>query len=133
METTENTIAAVSGGTPTVLGASAVLGLSWRPLTELGDVRVKVLHRSGDCVAGLLRLEPGSTERLHTHADAHHHAWVVQGEATIAGRRVRAGSYVYVPAGAPHAITDAGPEGCEVFYLFQPEPAVTTAALRSPN
>ncbi len=125
MTTTESSIASVSGAVPIVLGPSAIDGLGWKPLTELGNVRVKVLHRSGDCVAGLLRLEPGSAERLHTHIAAHHHAWVLQGEATIAGTRVRAGSYFHVPAGAQHAITGAGPEGCEIFYLFQPGSEVT--------
>src|SRR5487761_2743351 len=46
MTTTESSIASVSGAVPIVLGPSAIDGLGWKPLTELGNVRVKVLHRS---------------------------------------------------------------------------------------
>lgn len=121
MTTTAGPVVTPGDPAPVVLGHSAIDGLAWRPLTELGDVRVKVLLSSGDCVAGILRLEPGATERGHAHGTAHHHGWVLQGEATIAGTRIHPGTYFHVPAGAQHALTDAGPEGCEIFYLFQPD------------
>lgn len=104
---------------PLVLGRSSIDGLAWRPLGHLGDVRTKVLMQAPDGLAGLLHLEPGSAEKIHVHADAHHHGWVVRGAAVVGGVPVRAGSYFHIPAGAEHAITDVGPEGCEVFYVYQ--------------
>jgi quercetin dioxygenase-like cupin family protein len=103
-----------------VLGRSSIDGLAWRPLSDLGDARAKVLLKTSDCVAGLLRLEPGTSEKVHVHADAHHHGWVLHGEARVAGIPIRAGSYFHIPAGASHAITEVGPAGCEVFYVYQP-------------
>lgn len=102
-----------------VLGPRDVGVLPWEPLRGMGDVRHKVLWRSGDSVAGLLRVEPGANEVGHTHATAHHHAWVLSGSAQVAGIPVEEGSYVHVPAGVQHAITDAGPDGCTLFYLYQ--------------
>ena len=120
MSTTAGASVSRSAPSPVVLGQSSIGGLAWRPLNDLGDVRSKVLMKSRDCVAGLLRLESGTSEHAHVHADAHHHGWVVQGEAKVAGYPVREGSYFHIPAGAEHAITDVGPHGCEVFYVYQP-------------
>ncbi len=134
------TVTVVPAGhpTPVVLGHSAIDALPWQPRPGLGEVRVKELLRSGDCLAGLLRLEPGAGERAHSHSGAHHHVWVLQGEAQVAGIRVHPGAYIHVPAGVEHAITDAGPQGCEVFYVYQPEYPVTrprhwTEALAGPR
>lgn len=115
------------GGAPAVtahqeafaLGPRDVGALPWEPLRGMGDVRHKVLWRSGDSVAGLLRVEPGASEVGHTHTTAHHHAWVLEGSARVAGIPVEKGAYVHVPAGVRHAITDTGPDGCTLFYLFQ--------------
>src|SRR3569833_1515540 len=84
---------------PVVLGHSAIDVLAWQPRPGLGEVRVKELLHSGDCMAGLLRLEAGAGEREHSHSAAQHHMWVLRGEATVAGVRLSAGAYVHVPAG----------------------------------
>jgi quercetin dioxygenase-like cupin family protein len=104
---------------PKALDAALVESLSWQPLARLGAAQVKTLLRTPDSVAGLLRLEPGTSENTHVHADAHHHGWVVRGEATVAGTELTAGSYFHIPAGVRHAVTDVGPEGCEIFFVYQ--------------
>ncbi len=108
-----------------VLDATAVEALEWRPLRGQPDAKHKVLWQSGQMVVGLLRLDPGAGEPGHAHPDADHHVWVVQGTARIGGHLLASGSYVYVPAGTDHEISEAGPEGCTLFYTFRPhgEPA----------
>ncbi len=105
---------------PHALDAALVESLSWQPLARLGRAaQVKTLLRTPDSVAGLLRLEPGTSENEHVHADAHHHGWVLRGEATVAGTTITAGSYFHIPAGVRHAVTDVGPDGCELFFVYQ--------------
>ena len=105
---------------PHALDAALVESLSWQPLARLGrEAEVKTLLRTPDSVAGLLRLEPGASENVHVHADAHHHGWVLRGDATVAGTAVAAGSYFHIPAGVRHAVTDVGADGCEIFFVYQ--------------
>lgn len=104
---------------PGVLDAALVESLSWQPLARLGAAHVKTLIRMPDSVAGLLRLEPGTSENVHVHADAHHHGWVLSGEAAVAGTAISAGSYFHIPAGVEHAVTDVGAQGCEIFFVYQ--------------
>lgn len=102
-----------------MLAANEVDALEW---TQLGDdpgVTYKVLWKSGSAVMGLLRFEPGGVEPEHTHQAAHHHLWVTQGEATIMGRPVGAGSYFYIPPGTAHGVDGVGPDGCTVFYSYR--------------
>ncbi|HSP38891.1 MAG TPA: cupin domain-containing protein [Frankiaceae bacterium] len=104
---------------PHVLGTAVVESLSWQPLARLGAAQVKTLMQTSDSVAGLLRLDPGTTENAHVHADAHHHGWVLRGSATVGGAEISTGSYFHIPAGVRHAISDVGPDGCELFFVYQ--------------
>jgi oxalate decarboxylase/phosphoglucose isomerase-like protein (cupin superfamily) len=108
-----------SAPAPDVLDADRVESLPWEPLPRLGAAQAKTLMRMPDSVAGLLRLDPGTTETAHVHVDAHHHGWVLRGEAKVGGVELQAGSYFHIPAGVRHAIVDAGPEGCELFFVYQ--------------
>ena len=38
----------------------------------------------------------------------------------MVGKRVDAGSYVYIPPGVAHAVDDVGPDGVEFFYTYRP-------------
>ena len=104
---------------PSVLGTALVESLSWQPLPRLGAAQVKTLMRTSDSVAGLLRLDPGTTETAHVHVDAHHHGWVLRGDAKVGDVDLHAGSYFHIPAGVRHAIIDVGPEGCELFFVYE--------------
>src|SRR5512143_1692915 len=95
-----------------VLASAAVDRVPWGLLRGLAGVHQKVLWRSGDVVIGLIRVDPGASEPGHVHYSAHHHIWIVAGEGTMMGQRVGAGSYLYVPPGVQHDVTDVGPEGC---------------------
>ena len=104
-----------------VLDAAAIDGLPWEPLPGL-DVVHKVLWRSGDSMAGLMRLEPGQAIESHAHRRAHHHVWIVEGTCSIGGRPVAASTYAHVPAGEDHAIADVGADGCSFLYLYRQDP-----------
>jgi quercetin dioxygenase-like cupin family protein len=103
-----------------VLSAQEVDSTPWKPLGDTPGVTHKLLWRSGDVVLGLMRLEPGAENPAHVHQGAHHHILVTQGSATMIGRSLEAGSYVYVPPGIPHEVVDVGPQGCTFFYTYRP-------------
>lgn len=103
-----------------VLRSQDVDELPWEPLKDLDGVSCKVLWRSGDTAVGLIRVEAGAEKPAHVHYGAHHHIWVVAGSATMVGRPLTAGSYVYVPPGVQHEVTDVGADGCTFLYTFRP-------------
>lgn len=119
-------------GTLVLLTAAEVQGRRWKPLGDEPGVTHTVLWRSGDVVIGAIRLEPGAENPEHVHQAAHHQFFVVQGEANVAGKRLDAGSYAHIPPGAPHGVSDVGPEGCLLFYSYRPlemAPAATDSPL----
>jgi ChrR Cupin-like domain len=97
--------------------------LPWRPVPHCPGVVAKDLWRSGDLHDALISYEPGTETPGRPHPGAHHHIWVISGSASIAGRRIAAGSYVYVPPGTAHPITDAGSDGCLLLQMHRPVPA----------
>ncbi|MDQ1248057.1 MAG: hypothetical protein QG597_2429 [Actinomycetota bacterium] len=103
-----------------VLSSTEVEELPWLQLGDDPGVTQKLLWRSGAVRLGLMRVAPGSVNPVHTHPDAQHHILVTAGEATMVGRRLGVGSYLYVPPGVPHGVTDVGPEGVTFFYTFRP-------------
>jgi hypothetical protein len=92
----------------------------WQPVPACRGVFEKELWRQGDFVDALIRYDPGSTAPGGPHGTADHHIWVVSGAATIAGRPVEAGSYVYVPRGTSHPIGDVGQDGCIMLQMHRP-------------
>lgn len=96
--------------------------LPWEPVTRCPGVHEKTLWRFGDYVQALIRYQPDASTPGAPHLAAHHHIWVVSGAATVAGRRLVAGSYVHVPPGAHHPVCDVGPEGCTILQMHRPHP-----------
>ncbi|MGH3715853.1 MAG: cupin domain-containing protein [Micromonosporaceae bacterium] len=107
-------------GAVTVRDPAEIERTPWEPLRGLSGVEHKVLWRSGEMIAGLVRVAAGAEEPGHVHTDADHHVYVLQGSARIAGQPVAAGGFAYVPAGVPHSTDDVGPEGCTFFYTYLP-------------
>lgn len=103
-----------------VLAATDVDAIGWEPLAEQTGVFSKVLWRSGDVAIGLIRVESGAEKAPHVHHGAHHHIWVVDGAATMVGQPLTAGSYVYIPPGVRHEVTDVGGQGVTFFYTYRP-------------
>jgi hypothetical protein len=95
-------------------------GLGWEPMADLPGVSHKVLWRHGDIVQGMLHYQPGASSPGEAHLAAHHHLWIVSGAATIAGRRLTAGSYAHIPPGVEHPTEDVGPEGCTILMMYRP-------------
>ncbi len=98
-------------------------GITWQPVTGCPGVRAKELWRRDDFVDAMIAYEPGAATPGVPHLAAHHHVWVISGAATVAGRHVVAGSYVYVPPGVAHPIREVGGEGCTLLQMHRPFPA----------
>lgn len=98
----------------------------------LPGVHQKTLWRSGDTTLGLMRVDAGYENPEHSHHAAHHHILILDGECTMLGKRVAAGSYVYIPPSVPHSVTEVGDQGCTFFYTYRPlEHAPNTSPLDS--
>jgi hypothetical protein len=108
---------------PLTLEPAEIEQLPWRPVPDCPGVAAKDLWRSGDLHDALISYQPGAATPGKPHPSAHHHIWVVSGAASIAGRRIIGGSYVHVPPGTAHPITDVGPEGCLLLQMHRPLPA----------
>jgi mannose-6-phosphate isomerase-like protein (cupin superfamily) len=91
-------------------------------------VRTTDLWRLGEAHDALIAYDPGSGTPGGPHSGAHH-IWVVSGSASIAGRRVLAGSHIYVPPGTSHPVTDVGPEGCTMLQVHRPRTVEQVDAL----
>lgn len=107
----------------TTLGPTDIESLPWRPVTGCPGVRAAELWRSGHSVDALIAYEPMASTPGQPHPHANHHIWVVSGSATLAGRRMIAGSYAYVAPGVTHPIAEVGPEGCVILQIHRPLPA----------
>ena len=101
------------------LGPGEIDRLPLSPVAKVAGVRVRELWRRGDFVDALIVYAAGAATPGQPHIAAHHHIWVVSGEATIAGRRLAAGSYVYVPPGVAHPIS-AAEAGCALLQMHRP-------------
>ena len=91
--------------------------LPWEPLPSDGRVEHRVLYQDGRTVAGLLRMRPGAGELKHLHLHGEHHLWVLGGTVSVDDTVLPADSYLHVPAGLTHRITDTG-AGSLLFYVF---------------
>jgi hypothetical protein len=105
---------------------SDIDALPWKPVPDCPGVAARDLWRSGDRHDTLISYERGASTPGTHHARAHHHIWVIAGDASIAGQPMVAGSYVYVPPGTAHPITAGDTEGCLLLQMHRPMPAETT-------
>jgi ChrR Cupin-like domain len=104
-----------------IRGPAEIDWLPWAEVPGCPGVRVTELWRSGDVHDALIAYQPGASTPGPSHPSAQHHIWVISGSASIAGRRVVAGSYVYVPPDTAHPITEVGPEGCTLLQMHRPQ------------
>lgn len=111
------------------LNPQEIDGLPWAPVDGLPGVYEKVLWHLGSYAQALVRYEQGATSAGEPHLAAHHHIWVVSGAATIAGRRLTAGSYVHVPPQVRHAVENVGPEGCLLLQMHRPHAPIEAEQL----
>jgi ChrR Cupin-like domain len=103
-----------------VLGPDEIDQLPWKSVPGCPGVHATELWRSGNVHDALISYEPDASTPGNPHPNAHHDIWVVSGSASVAGRRVVAGSYVYVPPATAHPIADVGPEGCTILQMHRP-------------
>jgi mannose-6-phosphate isomerase-like protein (cupin superfamily) len=75
---------------------------------------------------GLNCLEPGQSDRVHTHADQDKFYYVIEGEGefTLGEDLLKAGTgqTVAVPAGIPHAVRNSGNERLVILMGLTPWP-----------
>jgi quercetin dioxygenase-like cupin family protein len=108
-------------GMGTVLSATTIRERPRRPFQGLHGVEHTTLWSEGSSYAGLLWVKPGRHIPDHSHHQACHHVWVVEGSAVVEDRELAAGSYWYIPPGRNHGVR-AGASGCQLLYLYLPAP-----------
>ena len=103
--------------------------LPWRPVAGCSGAYQKVLWQLGGFTEALIRFAPGACTEGRPLLAAHEHIWVLSGAATIAGRRLGAGSYLHVPPGVAHRVEAVGAEGCTLLQMHRPHAPVEAARL----
>jgi quercetin dioxygenase-like cupin family protein len=90
--------------------------LPWRP-TSFPGVEIKVLleDKETGLLTSLTRMAPGAVLPLHEHADIEQ-TYVIEGRLVDEEGEVRAGEYVWRPAGSVHVAT--APEGALLLGIF---------------
>jgi anti-sigma factor ChrR (cupin superfamily) len=90
--------------------------LPWRP-TSFPGVEIKVLLEDKDTglMTTITRMAPGAVLPLHEHADVEQ-TYVLEGRLVDDEGEVRAGEYVWRPAGSTHVAT--APEGALLLGMF---------------
>src|SRR5205823_2909250 len=102
------------------VSAETVGTMPWRPNDWGGLSRVLWHDACSGSVAGVLALGPAEVHTRHAHTDLTHHIWILSGALRIGDDMYGRGSYACMPAGAVHGPEQAGPEGCELFYVLAP-------------
>ena len=120
-----NTTMTHDSGTILTLSPAEIDKLPWQTIPGCPGTVAKDLWRSGDMHDALISYQPGSGTPGRPHSGADHHIWVLSGSASIAGRRVGPGTYVHIPPGTEHPITDIGEDGCLLLQVHRPIPAGT--------
>jgi mannose-6-phosphate isomerase-like protein (cupin superfamily) len=110
-----------------VMTPEQIAALPRVPLGDLAGVENTVLWTDGTSVTGMLSVRAGHQLGRHTHRTHLHHMWVVDGEATIADRRVGPGAYITVPPGVEHDIDATTTDGVTVYYSYTQLPAQVPA------
>lgn len=84
------------------------------------------LVRSDRLMLGLNCLEPGQSQRVHTHEGQDKFYLVLEGdgEFTVGGERRREGAHslVWAPAGVEHGVENTGRERLVIFMGMAPAP-----------
>ena len=90
--------------------------LPWRP-TSFPGIEIKVLLEDRDTglMTSLTRMAPGAVLPLHEHTDIEQ-TYVIEGRLVDEEGEVRAGEYVWRPAGSVHVAT--APEGALLLGMF---------------
>jgi anti-sigma factor ChrR (cupin superfamily) len=90
--------------------------LPWRP-TAFPGVEIKVLleDKETGLMTSITRMSPGATLPLHEHAGIEQ-TYVLEGRLVDEEGEVRAGEYVWRPAGSVHVAT--APEGALLLGMF---------------
>jgi quercetin dioxygenase-like cupin family protein len=85
---------------------------TWKPF--LPGVTIKVLHRTGDLMSYLLRMQPGSVLPAHRHPHEEE-CVVLEGSLHIGDLRLSAGGYLLVHEGVLHGELVAEAEGATLY------------------
>jgi hypothetical protein len=112
-----NTAVASAHAPVEIVDPTGIDQLAWKSVPGCPGVRAAVLHSWDHTYDALITYQPNAQTPGPPHTGVAHHIWVVAGSASIARRRVVAGSYVFVAAGTPHPVTDVGPEGCTFLQI----------------
>jgi quercetin dioxygenase-like cupin family protein len=103
-----------------VASGADIDAMQWEGVPGVPGVYRKTLWQSGDVTLGMMRVDEGKENPEHTHHAAHHHILILDGDCTMVEKRLGPGSYIYIPPGVPHAVTEVGPGGCTFFFTYRP-------------
>jgi oxalate decarboxylase/phosphoglucose isomerase-like protein (cupin superfamily) len=96
-------------------GAAYGTALHWRTLLDAAQTPTRAL------TAGVLDMQPGAVGKRHWHAPPEIY-FVFEGEGIVeidgTTHTVTAGTTVYVPGNARHALTNTGATTLRLFYAF---------------
>jgi quercetin dioxygenase-like cupin family protein len=104
------------------LDAAEIDAMPWVDVPGAPGVQEKTLWQLGGFAQALIKVRPGGVVPGTAHLAAHHHIWIVAGAATVAGRRMTAGSYLHVPPGVVHEINEVGLDGLTFLQMHRPHP-----------
>lgn len=97
----------------------------WEPLIEKGihykGISVISLHYDEEkqrSTTIFLKFEPGASYPFHNHP-AGEEVFVLEGEATFNNTILKAGDYLYTPAGFKHSVTST--KGATLFFVIPEE------------
>jgi quercetin dioxygenase-like cupin family protein len=100
---------------------AATLGTSgWQPTPTSGLDYVELRQQEGGGSTIFLRFAKGTRGRAHNHPGGED-IYVVSGDITIGGKRLKAGDYLYTPPGVAH---DAVAHEETVLFVSLPKAAV---------
>jgi quercetin dioxygenase-like cupin family protein len=91
-----------------------------------GKMRKVSLFETARCFADVYVLGPGQSQAAHVHAGSDKVYTVLSGRGTVrvgeVVHAVREGHAVFCPAGASHAVENAGPEDLRLLVFMAPHP-----------
>ncbi|MFG1943667.1 cupin domain-containing protein [Nonomuraea sp. NPDC048826] len=101
-------------------------GLEWREVTmpaSSGPVRLVRLHAAGEASVSLVSFPAGWSRPATGHYPCAEEFVVLDGMISVSGTDFPAGTYAYLPPGAPRTASVAGPDGCLAVAWFSGPPA----------
>lgn len=104
---------------------TSTTNIAWKPLVEEGintsGIFVKILRYDEEQMRAssiILKFEPGAKYPYHNHPGGEE-LFVLKGECQVNDQLLKAGDYLFTPAGFKHAVKSEN--GCELLFIIPEE------------